>query len=109
MLSESQASAKEAKFQLGQAETENLKLRQQLLSSNKDLDERTQQLLLFQRSIGVLPQTSSSPSDWNALKTKTLQNVDLAKRLEEANLALQIAEQKASLERRLQNSSNWKD
>jgi myosin heavy chain 9/10/11/14 len=110
MLSESQASAKEAKFQLGQAETENSKLRQQLLSSNKDLDERTQQLLLFQRSIGVLPQTSSSPSDWNALKTKTLQNVDLAKRLEEANLALQIAEeQKASLERRLQNSSNWKD
>jgi len=110
MLSEAQASTKEAKYQLGQAETENSKLRQQLSASNKDLDERTQQLLLFQRSIGVLPQNASSPGDWNALKTKTLQNVDLAKRLEAANLALQIAEeQKASLERRLQNSSNWKD
>ena len=110
MLSEAQASAKDAKFQLGQAETENSKLRQQLTSSNKDLEERTQQLLLFQRSVGVLPQSASSPCDWNELKTKTLQNVDLAKRLEEANLALQIAEeQKASLERRLQNSSNWKD
>ena len=110
MLSEAQASAKEAKYQLDQAETENSKLHQQLASSNKDLDERTQQLLLFQRSIGVLPQNSSSPGDWNALKSKTLQNLDLAKRLEEANLALQIAEeQKASLERRLQNSSNWKD
>src|SRR5271155_2008241 len=110
MLSEAQASAKEAKYQLDQAETENSKLRQQLSSSNRDLDERTQQLLLFQRSIGVLPQNSSSPGDWNALKSKTLQNLDLAKRLEEATLALQIAEeQKASLERRLQNSSNWKD
>jgi chromosome segregation ATPase len=110
MLSEAQASAKEAKYQLDQAETENSKLRQQLSSSNRDLDERTQQLLLFQRSIGVLPQNSSSPGDWNALKTKTLQNLDLAKRLEEVTLALQIAEeQKASLERRLQNSSNWKD
>ena len=110
MLSEAQSSAKEAKYQLDQLETENSKLRQQISASHKDLDERTQQLLLFQRSIGVLPQTASSPSDWNALKSKTLQNVDLAKRLEEANLALQIAEeQKASLERRLQNSSNWKD
>src|SRR5277367_920293 len=110
MLSESQASAKEAKFQLGQAETENSKLRQQLLSSNKDLDERTQQLLLFQRSIGVLPQTSSSSDDWNALKSQTLKNVDLAKRLEDATISLQVVEEaKASLERRLQNSSNWKD
>ena len=110
MLSEAQTSAKEAKYELGQAEMENSKLRQQLASSDKDLEERTQQLLLFQRSIGVLPQTATSPSDWNELKAKTLQNVDLAKRLEEANLALQIAEeQKASLERRVQNSSNWKD
>ena len=74
------------------------------------MEERTQQLLLFQRSIGVLPQSSSSSDDWNALKSQTLKNVDLAKRLEDATMALQVMEEsKAALERRLQNSSSWKD
>ena len=110
MLSEAQTSAKEAKAELGAAQAENSKLRQQLASTNKDLEERTQQLLLFQRSIGVLPQSSSSSDDWNALKSQTLKNVDLAKRLEDATIALQVMEEaKAALERRLQNSSNWKD
>jgi chromosome segregation ATPase len=110
MLSEAQTSARESKSQLSAVEAENSKLRQQLTTSNKDLEERTQQLLLFQRSIGVLPQKSSSSDDWNALKTQTLQNVDLAKRLEDATIALQVIEEaKAALERRLQNSSNWND
>ena len=110
MLSEAQTSAKEAKAELGTVQAENSKLRQQLASTNKDLEERTQQLLLFQRSIGVLPDNSSSSDDWNALKSQTLKNVDLAKRLEDATISLQVVEEaKAVLERRLQNSSNWKD
>lgn len=110
MLSDAQTCAKESKMQLAAAEAENSKLRQQLSSSNRDLEERTQQLLQFQRSIGVLAPSSSSADDWNALKEKTLENVDLAKRLEEATIALQVMEEtKASLERRLQNSTNWKD
>lgn len=110
MLSEAQTSVQEAKLQLSEAQAENSKLRQQFASTNNDLDERTQQLLLFQRSIGVLPQSSASSADWNTLKSKTLQNVDLAKRLEDATIALQVMEEaKAALERRLQNSSNWKD
>ena len=107
MLSEAQASVKEATAELGTAQAENSKLRQQLDSTNKDLEERTQQLLLFQRSIGVLPQSSSSSDDWNALKSQTLKNVDLAKRLEDATMALQVMEESnAALERRLQNSSS---
>jgi hypothetical protein len=110
MVSEAQSETKEAKLQLSAAQTENAKLRQQLSSTSRDLEERTQQLLLFQRSIGVLPQTSSDSGDWDALKARTLQNVDLAKRLEDATIALQVSEEaKASLERRLQNASNWKD
>jgi chromosome segregation ATPase len=110
MLSEAQTSAKEAKAELGTVQAENSKLHQQLASTNKDLEERTQQLLLFQRSIGVLPDNSSSSDDWNALKSQTLKNVDLAKRLEDATISLQVVEEaKAVLERRLQNSSNWKD
>src|SRR5215471_13490035 len=110
MLSEAQISAKEAKTELDEAQEETSKLRQQLASTNKDLEERTQQLLLFQRSIGVLPQNPSSSQDWNALKSQTLKNVDLAKRLEDATIALQVMEEtKAALERRLQNSSKWKD
>jgi len=97
---------------LSALEQENNRLRQDLTSITRDLDERTEQLLLLQRSVGILPPstTSSSPGDWKALKAKTLQNVDLAKRLEEANLALQVMEEaRASLERRLQNATNWKD
>ena len=110
MLSEAQSSAKEAKVELDAAQAENSKLRQQLASTDKDLEERTQQLLLFQRSIGVLPQNTSSSQDWNALKSQTLKNVDLAKRLEDATIALQVMEEaKAALERRVQNSSKWKD
>ena len=104
MLSEAQESVKEVQSQFTAAQSENSKLRQQLDSTNKDLEERTQQLLLFQRSIGVLPRTPSSSGDWNALKTQTLQNVNLAKRLEDATMALQVMEEsKAALERRLQN------
>jgi hypothetical protein len=110
MASEAQGEAKEAKLQLSASQTEIAKLRQQLSSSARDLEERTQQLLLFQRSIGVLPRSSSDPGDWDTLKAKTLQNVDLVKRLEDATIALQVSEEaKASLERRLQNASNWKD
>ena len=67
-------------------------------------------MLTIQRSIGVLPRDASAPGDWNVLKAKTLENVDLAKRLEEATIALQVMEEaKAALERRLHNASNWKD
>jgi chromosome segregation ATPase len=110
LVSEAESSAQEAKAQLGTAQAENSKLRQQLSSTSKDLEERTQQLLLFQRSIGVLPPSPSSSGDWNALKNQTLQNVDLAQRLEDATIALQVAEEgKAALERRLQSATNWKD
>jgi len=110
MLSEAQSEAKDVKFKLGQAQTENSKLRQELSSTTKDLEERTQQLLLFQRSIGVLPRETASTNDWDALKHETLKNVDLAKRLEEATVAVQVLEEaKASLERRLHNASNWKE
>src|SRR5579859_5535830 len=110
MLSEAQFEAKDAKSQLSQVQTENSKLRQELSSTTKDLEERTQQLLLFQRSIGVLPRESSSSNDWAALKNETLKNVNLAKRLEEATTAIQVLEEaKASLERRLHNASNWKE
>ena len=109
MLSEAQALAEQSKAQLNETQIENGKLRQELSTTSKDLDERTQQLLLFQRSIGILPQTSSS-DDWNALKEETLKNVDLAQRLEQATIALQVMEEsKMALERRLKNSSGWKD
>lgn len=110
MLSEAQSEAKEAKSQLSQVQTEKSKLRQELSSTAKDLEERTQQLLQFQRSIGVLPRESSSTNNWAALKNETLKNVDLAKRLEEAAISIQVLEEaKASLERRLHTASNWKD
>src|SRR2546430_9178762 len=110
MLSEAQSEAKDAKSRLSQVETENSKLRLDLSSMAKDLDERTQQLLLFQRSIGVLPREAASTNDWGALKNETLKNVDLAKRLEEATISVQVLEEaKSSLERRLHNSSNWRD
>lgn len=110
MLSEAQSSIKDTKSELVLAQEENSKLRQELSSRNKDLEERTHQLLSFQRSIGVLPQTASSSDDWDSLKAKTLQNIDLAKRLEDATIALQVMEEaKAALERRLQNTSNWKE
>ena len=74
------------------------------------MEERTQQLLTLQRSIGLIPRNASAPGDQSALKTKTLENVDLARRLEEATVALGVMEEaKAALERRLQNVSNWKD
>src|SRR5579859_5864060 len=110
MLSEAQSEAKDAKSRLSQVETENSKLRLDLSSMAKDLDERTQQLLLFQRSIGVLPGETASTDDWGALKNETLKNVDLAKRLEEATISVQVLEEaKSSLERRLHNASNWRD
>jgi chromosome segregation ATPase len=110
MLSEAQLSLKDSNAQIGETEAQNSKLRQQLSSAEKDLEERTQQLLLFQRSIGVLPETPSSSDDWNALKSETLKNVNLAKRLEQANMAVHILqESKASLERRLQSTPAWKE
>jgi chromosome segregation ATPase len=110
MVSDAEAYALETKSRLAAAQTENSKLRQELSSTSKDLEERTQQLLLFQRSIGALPQNTSSSDEWSALKDKTLQNVNLAQRLEDATIALQVAEEaKAALERRLQSATNWKD
>jgi myosin heavy chain 9/10/11/14 len=110
LVSEAETSVQEAKSKLSTAQAENSKLRQQLVSSSRDLEERTQQLLLFQRSMGVLPQNFSSSDDWTALRSQTLQNVDLAQRLEDATIALQVAEEgKAALERRLQSVTNWKD
>jgi hypothetical protein len=95
---------------LATAHEESAKLRQQLASTESDLEERTQQLLTLQRSIGVIPREASAPGDWNVLKEKTLETVDLARRLEDATVALQVMEEaKAALERRLQNVSNWKD
>src|ERR1700737_4882118 len=110
MVSEAETATKDAKLQLSAAQAENLSLRQQLSSTTRDLEERTEQLLLFQRSIGLLPQSSPSSDNWEALKSRTLQNVDLAKRLEDATIALQVADEaKAALERRLQAATNWKD
>jgi len=110
MLSEAQQSTKDTRNELSEAQAENERLRQELLSVDKELEERTQQLLLFQRTIGLLPQTSRPSENWGELKAQTLKNVDLAKRLEEATIALQVMEEaKAAVERRLQNASNWKD
>lgn len=110
MLSEAQAAAKDAKMQLNAEQAENSSLREQLTTTAKDLEERTEQLLLFQRSIGVLPQGASTSDDWNTFRRQTLQNVDLAKRLEDATIALQVMEEaKLAVERRLQQSSNWRD
>jgi len=110
MLSEAQQASKDARGELSSSQAENSQLRQELSSVNKDLEERTEQLLLFQRTIGLLPQNSGVSENWGELKVQTLKNVDLAQRLEEATIALQVMEEaKAAVERRLQNSSNWKD
>jgi myosin heavy chain 9/10/11/14 len=110
LLSEAQQATQEAKNELSSSQSESGKLRQELSSLNRDLEERTTQLLLFQRSIGVLPRNPGPSESWDDLKAQTLKNVDLAKRLEETTLALQVMEEaKAAVERRLQNASNWRD
>jgi len=110
LLSEAQTESRSTKSKLTNIEAENSKLQSQLRSTERDLEERTSQLLTIQRSIGVLPRNSTSLGDWNSLKVKTLENVDLAKRLEEALIALQVMQEaKAALERRVQNASNWKE
>jgi myosin protein heavy chain len=110
LLSDAQQATKDAKNDLSSSQSENAKLRQDLSSVNSDLEERTAQLLLFQRSIGVLPRNPGPSENWDDLKAQTLKNVDLAKRLEETTLALQVMEEaKAAVERRLQNASNWRD
>jgi hypothetical protein len=74
MLSEAQASAKEAKYQLDQVETENSKLRQQLSSSNKDLDERLESTQDQNASKRRLGQTSrrNQPRSPNRRRTKSV-------------------------------------